>query len=290
MKKAVRVRLKLRKQALFRDTKRCIFCGRSPTTREHVYPRRWHKHLLPRKAATNEIAIEIRYPNRLERASFKTPPMRDWQPKCVCEGCNNGWMRQLEERLDPLMSRLIRAKKASLSHADTAVLAMWAIMKVMVVHHRATQAKQRRTMFKQQKAPQDWWAIWIGTYARKKWKSEFISTPFRIDHDFKFSTGKRPRAWPPNAVAATQIIGRLYVHTVYCAHPNLATRWKYTPPRVPALTGNLVKIWPPTGVGIRKWPQARLTEKDAQIVAYGLLRALMGWAEKAGLAMPIRRS
>jgi hypothetical protein len=41
---AVRTRLKLRKQALFRDTERCDFCGRMPTTREHVYPRRWHKH------------------------------------------------------------------------------------------------------------------------------------------------------------------------------------------------------------------------------------------------------
>jgi hypothetical protein len=28
MKMAVRVKLKLRKQALFRDTERCVFCGR----------------------------------------------------------------------------------------------------------------------------------------------------------------------------------------------------------------------------------------------------------------------
>jgi hypothetical protein len=290
MKKAIQVRLKLRKQALFRDAQRCVFCGRSPTTHEHIYPRRWHKYMLSPRTAKNEVAIEIRYPKRLEWASFKSPPMRDWQPKCVCGSCNNGWMRQLEQCLDPLMSRLLQAKRASLSDADVAALAMWAIMKVMVVHHRATRAKQRRTMFKQQKAPQDWWAMWIGTYTRKKWKAEFVSAPFRIDPGFKFADGKRPRGSPPNAVAATQIIGQLYVHTVYCAHPKFATGWKYTPPRVPALKGNLVKIWPPTGVGIRNWPQARLTENDAQTVAYGLVRALMRWAEKAGLAMPIKRS
>lgn len=289
MKAAIRTRLKLRRQALFRDTAKCVFCRAAPTTHEHVYAKRWHKYLLPRTTARNGITIDIRYPTRIERAHFSTPPMRDWQPKCVCKDCNNGWMRALESRLDPLMSKLIQAEKASFSSTDVQDLAMWAIMKVMVVHHQATRATQRHWMRKEQKPPDAWWAVWIGTYDRTQWKSEFVSTPFRIDANFKFSHGRRPKGWPPNSIATTQIFKKLLIHTIYCPHPRLADGWRYTPPRVRALSGNFIKIWPPTGIGLRAWPQAALTDADAMTVAYGLLATLMRWAEVNGLAMPLSR-
>jgi len=287
MKRAIRVRLNLRKQMLLRDTERCVFCGQKPTTKEHIYPKRWHKHLLRRSTTQNSVRIDIRYRDRIEGAIFKIPPLRDWQPKAVCGACNNGWMRELEERLDPLMSRLINGRKASLSNTDVGDLAMWAIMKVMVVHHRVTRASQRREMRKKEKAPCDGWGMWIATYKRKAWKTEFISTPFRVDPDFQFESGQLPRGWPANSIATTQIIKKLLVHTVYCPHSRLAQDWRYTPPRIAGLGGNLIKIWPPTGVGIRKWPQATLSDADAVLTAFGLLATLMRWAANAGLAPPL---
>jgi hypothetical protein len=284
MKKAIRVRLKLMKSALFRDTERCIFCGKRETTREHVYPVWSRKYLLPSSNAKNAFSIQARYRNRLESATFKVKPLRDWQPKCVCADCNNGWMSALERRLEPIMAPLIEGTRTSLDDQQKEDIATWAILKVMVVHHRIVAANQRRQIMKTQKPPERW-AVWIGNYERTQWRQEWGSTPFRIDPNFKFESGKLPRGWPPNAHATTQIVKKLFIHVIHGPEHRLVYRWRFTPPRA-KISGNLIKIWPPTGVAIRHWPQAPLSDADAHAATYALLAGLMRIAERQGLALP----
>lgn len=286
MKKGdLRVRLGLRKDAVVRDTLRCIFCGKPETTREHIYPRWSHKFLLPSKKARNSFVIHRRYYNRIESATFNVKPLRDWQIKCVCADCNGVWMSQLETRLKPIMRPLILGRRARLSDADKEAIATWAILKVMVTQHRICSAEQRREMKKNQKPP-DRWAVWIGTYDRKKWMQEWGSTPFRINVGFDFTPGgKRPPGWPANSHATTQIIKKLFIHVIHGPQQALVDGWRFTAPRV-SLTGNLIKIWPPTGVGIRQWPQKALTDSDAYTATYVLLSSLMRIAEQQGLALP----
>jgi hypothetical protein len=290
MKKATKVRLKLLKYARSRDTARCIFCGKHETTKEHVYPKWSHPYLLPRTKSQNRITISIRYPDRIEAAAFKMPPLRDWQIKCVCGDCNNGWMSILEKRLKPIMIPLMRGRKTHLSDSKLEAIATWAILKVMVTMNRSCKAAQRREMKKKQK-PLDFWAVFIGTYNRKKWMQEWGSTPFRLDPDFKFAPGrtKRRRGWPANAHATTQILNKLFIHVIHGPDHGIVDGWKFTPPRA-RLSGNLIKIWPPTGVGVREhWPQARLTDADAFAATYTLQALLMHLAEQVGLAVPLSK-
>jgi hypothetical protein len=46
--------------------------------------------------------------------------IHDWKVKCVCEPCNNGWMRELEEKVRPLITPLIQGKEHTLGARTTA--------------------------------------------------------------------------------------------------------------------------------------------------------------------------
>jgi hypothetical protein len=119
------------------DTLSCIFCGRTPTTKEHIFSEWIHKHLGQRghNVAYKRISVQ-----HLDRSDFirdiRFPgQIRDWQIKCVCgndpKSCNNGWMRQLEEAADPVMTPLILGQSATLSPEDQKIIASWAVLKAV---------------------------------------------------------------------------------------------------------------------------------------------------------------
>jgi hypothetical protein len=76
-------------------TKECIFCGTAPTTKEHIFSG-WLSVILLEDPA--RLALPLTHKLRGESG------VRTWvggraieiAAKCVCVGCNAGWMNELE--------------------------------------------------------------------------------------------------------------------------------------------------------------------------------------------------
>lgn len=273
MRRAVRKRLKLLKFAKSRDTTACIFCGRNNVTKEHVFSRWTHKYMLPRqqKKATSVIGVETD-DGVVESAEFKMPgEMRDWQIECVCGGgpttCNNGWMRDLDNLAEPIMKPLILGDRATLGEADQKIIATWAILKVMVVHHRIVHHARRKQM-RAVREPMAGWSVWIGNYHRQNYKLEWQSRPFPVlpNKTYAKRRSRNVSLRGTNCVATTQIIKNLFIHVVYCPMEDFGTRWRFTNPQGGPLSGHLIRIWP-TRWGHIFWPEKALTDADAFFAA-----------------------
>jgi len=185
MKRADRTKVKLLKMTR-RNTARCIFCGASPTTQEHVFSQWTQKYMLPRRAGKAASYIAVEYADKVESANLKMAgELRDWQIKCVCASCNNGWMSQLDTAAEPVMKPLILRKRERLSAKDCRIIATWSVLKSMVVHHRIVHHLRRKKLKTDCKPPKGW-SVWIANSKRGKWKSEWLSR-------LRASTGEIPR-------------------------------------------------------------------------------------------------
>lgn len=223
--------------------------------------------MLPRapgKRATRFVGVEYD-DGRVETTVLSMPgEMRDWQIQCVCGGtatsCNSGWMKAIEDAAQPVLEPLILGQSATLSEADQKLIATWAILKVTVVHHRIVHHMRRKQM-RSTKAPTKGWSVWIGSYDRKKWKVEWQSRPFSVISDATYARRVNLDS-SPNVVAATQIIKHLFIHVVYCPMEDFGDRWRFSSPQGTPLSGQLLRIWPPSGIRFL-WPQKALSDIDA---------------------------
>lgn len=108
----------------------CVFCGRSPTTNEHVFPRWLNRYLQQgrrqqlEQARYGEDGFDVQYPAR--GLNFRV--------NRVCAPCNNGWMAQLEEQsidvLHPLISTL---DLQVIDRRTQRQVALWATKTAMVL-------------------------------------------------------------------------------------------------------------------------------------------------------------
>jgi hypothetical protein len=114
----------------------CIFCGSTPTSREHVIPQ-WisskpefeyigdyvsgaeHriKRFLPHHSGGDTVVEELR---------GRAIPPRDIVSKVVCKGCNSGWMNDLEAEFEAKLSPLLDGALLSLTPDQSQILACWA--------------------------------------------------------------------------------------------------------------------------------------------------------------------
>lgn len=107
----------------------CVFCGGSPTTKEHVLPK-WIRKFLPEG---NGIVHEWRAPGEEEPSRRWVTDLFDFQARVVCEPCNGGWMANLEGRARPFLSSMIRGNGRTLYPIGKAIVAFWALKTTLVL-------------------------------------------------------------------------------------------------------------------------------------------------------------
>jgi hypothetical protein len=95
----------------------CVFCGASKLNKEHVYPRWLRKATGNYSGALTIVATERGTMTRRSEAPF------DVTVKAVCPSCNNGWMRDLEEKARPLLTPMIHGDRLKLNHVGQRVVA-----------------------------------------------------------------------------------------------------------------------------------------------------------------------
>ena len=103
----------------------CVFCGGSPVTKEHVWPD-W----LRRRTAVSEAVAH----RQVFEHHGQTVEERDWndQPfkltvRAVCRNCNNGWMHQLEQDVEPLLGPMLEGRGKVLHQGGQRRLTTWAL-------------------------------------------------------------------------------------------------------------------------------------------------------------------
>jgi hypothetical protein len=101
----------------------CVFCGNPANSREHVWPQWVSRHFAA--------------PFKLVDLSRDIPPRSmdtlDAQVRRVCQGCNGGWMSQLEAQAKPLLEPMFDGNPVTLEPDVQAVLAAWTVKTLMML-------------------------------------------------------------------------------------------------------------------------------------------------------------
>jgi hypothetical protein len=99
----------------------CRFCGATEKlTREHWLPQ-WTRALVDDGPPAPYVRAEEEQIEHIWDA-----PLGSMTVKQVCEGCNAGWMSQLEEQARPLLTPMLRGQVRTFSAAEQLMLATWA--------------------------------------------------------------------------------------------------------------------------------------------------------------------
>ncbi len=143
--------------------KQCLFCDSSVDSVEHI----WSKWILQELKPTQAIRVQIR------RRVDKYVDNPEAVVKCVCQGCNGGWMSALEVDNIPHMREMLHDRSILLNPVQQKSLARWAVLKAMVIEA----VNRQRTLFYDDserlglKPPSPFLPVgtmvWIGRYSRK---------------------------------------------------------------------------------------------------------------------------
>ena len=254
---------------------RCIFCGsKGPLTNEHIIPR-WVHPYIPRTARSYRTLRAVQHQ---DRSTFKigrrSGDPRDWKVRCVCGNvCNNGWMRQLEHKVRPILVPILTGKHTRISPAQQKIIAAWATMKAMVAEYDdpgfvTTHHTQRKRLRNKQLPPENGWAIWLGYFPRAIPIPTWTSHPFLALSRKQREARRHDLATYYNAQASTQVIGQLFIHVIRMPEPKFVRKWWF--PRLPD-GGILVRIWPVADFSI-VWPTFALSERDAYLASRAFRR------------------
>jgi hypothetical protein len=260
-----------------RASKYCIFCGDSPTTREHIWAA-WLGQYIAKTKVNYTSGMVIVNLDRTRQNSTKLwggdPHGRRLQ--IVCRPCNNQWMSALQTAAKPILIPLITGKSLVLTYERQKALAAWAAMSVICAEYfyperAATSVVDRRWFFKN-RVPSDSMRIWIGDFNRQKWKAIWAHSSLRISqqegkHPWTFHPDGTPR---PNTQTTTFVVGRLFIHTYSCPFPEILN----ADPAVRAVDQRLSQIWPPRH-SFLAWPPAdTLNDREADRLTGAIFQKL----------------
>lgn len=254
----------------------CIFCGSAAKlTGEHIFSHWTHRFLPARSMRKYQVLRSDSHIDRSDRKLVKRRgDIRDWRVDCVCElPCNNGWMRQIENRARPVMMRLIdgqsflRGETAQITPEQQKIIATWAVLKAMVAefdqHGWVTTHHMQRKYFLRTQSPPKGWTVWIGPFLRGNWNPHWISHPF-LFRSPKQEVRKGPdvAATYFNSGISTQIIGQLFIQVIRSPSHTFIEGWRFSLPD----KGSFFRIWPAANYNIA-WPGQFMSDRDADYVS-----------------------
>jgi hypothetical protein len=121
----------------------CIFCGKSPTSSEHIVPA-WAGEILTRTQPPPSRPDRIVVGRHKRWSEGNNPDVQqEWlnkegpsfTVKCVCDGCNNGWMSDIEGSAKPILTPMIEDQATTLSNADQESIAKWLGLKAICAQY-----------------------------------------------------------------------------------------------------------------------------------------------------------
>lgn len=201
--------------------------------------------------------------------------IHDWQVKCVDEACNNGWMRELEERAKPLLLPLVRRQQTALSPNHRRTIAGWAVLKAIIGEYETGMISWSPTdlarLQRIQLPPARDCFVWAATVQPGDWNQQWLCYAFPAVVG-KLSKEAKANQTDFNSAATTQIVGSLLLHVVHGPLLRLLKRSRCLPEMN---NPNTPLIWPVTGRSI-DWSAAPISRLEGHQIATGLYEAIKG--------------
>lgn len=146
----------------------CVFCGRSPTTKEHVWPSWLRKHLGIRENLPHTHLIE-RHGEWSDSFAWNSRPYT-LTAKAVCTRCNNEWMSRLEENARRYLIGMTVGRGRQLHREGQQALGTWALLKAMMFDQASPPGARGifpsfyEYVYQEKAPPPDVW-VWLSSYA-----------------------------------------------------------------------------------------------------------------------------
>jgi len=230
---------------------KCIFCGRSDLSREHVWSSWMHQFIRkphkPQKHIRRVFSTSVRTGVRRQTGAIIKPgDIISLKLKVVCGNhCNAGWMSRIENRVKPILTPLLLGLPTTLPKYSQEVLATWVAMKLMTAEFSTpdnitTPALERSLLMGRQRPPDDIMRIWIGRYQGNAWGNVYYSHGAAVAWA---PAGTVPIVTPENSKrrtvqAQTLFMGQLFIQAVTSMVPQIKMQ---TP--LP-FAHHLKQIWP----------------------------------------------
>jgi hypothetical protein len=142
----------------------CIFCGATADDKEHLLPR-WLQEVLP----SDQTVIHTRQVGGEKTPPWSRKPFRE-KAKFVCEGCNQGWMSELESEAKPLLTPVIARKgPCDFDLVGQWTIARWAVKTCFVMQMQGPEQLTRRmhpVLLNLNIMPPPQVTVWIGSHHR----------------------------------------------------------------------------------------------------------------------------
>jgi hypothetical protein len=134
-------------------------------------------------------------------------------------------MSKLQQVAKPHLLPLVEGQNCVLGETAQSILAAWGTMSVMVSEHFVRPSKraisnEQRTHLWLRGAPPETCKMWIGRYARHRWRGcwFYTSAPI-VDSEADLTYSINDRMPLPNTQTTTYIVGQLYFHVLSSPRP-----------------------------------------------------------------------
>lgn len=226
---------------------RCAFCSNKADSKEHA----WEDWTLGRVRTPDSGII-----GHLEGGEVFEPSQKAIRIKCLCDGCNRGWLKTLVDNAKTMVAPMIADLSISLDLPQQRILAAWAASRAMIWEHIASEPRprfysdaDRFALRSDRQIPPNTW-VWIGrqrgTAQTGAWASDYTI--------------------PERMHVTTVLYGRLIVQ-VLSIRPNAATaRGATVHPKRGPWAEVTVAIWPSHRVV--HWPPLLTVDVDVTLDAF----------------------
>ena len=269
-----------KKKRRTQEVRRCIFCGATGLSKEHIWSD-WLKTLIARRKEHTQDKAKFDFDNTTKTFGTLEPLVSKKVQGCptqkkvrvVCEKCNNGWMSRAVEDAKPIASKLILGERCQYNEDDLRKLTIWlAITTVMqdFIGDSHISPEDRVILMNTSEPPPDW-TMWIGYYGGRRWYP-FNHTHYAIKLEDRASkkTGIGPHTPECYVQIATFTLRSLLFHAFTATTPSVvATYRKFISDR----NFNLFQLWPSTGNRLT-WHRFPILDGELELIVNQFSRIL----------------
>lgn len=251
----------------------CIFCGGSGLTKEHVWPRWTHKHVVQPKFTNNDYVQTRKLSfGGIDALAYKEKRRQgnalNAQVRVVCLSCNGGWMKQLEESNKEIVEKLVKGQDCLLDANEQMLLTRWFLKSYCALEARYrnpndhVSTSQERLMLKEGKIPPNW-NVWFGASTSMKWAASYGHNAHRL---LMLFPGEASESRQKNTVIFTFGIEHLFFHLRICP----LNKYLHPSSRFPGIA----RLWPPRGKNIHWPPGPRMDDDEIDALHYEVDNAI----------------
>jgi hypothetical protein len=164
------------RQIRHRRIPRCIFCPNPTDSKEHA----WEDWAV-RRIQLGRIIID----GHIEGESVLVPGQKAIRVKCLCEHCNEIWLKSIVDASLPFLSVMAQDISITLDAPQQYTLAQWALTRAMVWEFCSTENRpmfyqdtQRRSLRERSQIPSNttvWLSRYVGETTLAAWVSDYTN-------------------------------------------------------------------------------------------------------------------